>query len=106
MHYTHDHQVEHDQGHAFSPIGFRVSRHVVDKKAGADKNCDFKQVYEAMFVLQKEQMSVDQHTEKECEWFPSTPRKKNEERHPEKRKLYADVDGLPACERSWEGGLG
>jgi hypothetical protein len=48
---------------------------------------------------------VDQLTEKECEWFPSPPRKKNEERHPEKSELYADVDGLSPCESSWEGGL-
>ena len=102
---TYNHQVEHYQGHALCPIGFRVSRHVVDKKAGADKNSDFKKIFEAMFVLQKEQILVDQHTEKECEWFPSAPRKKNEERHPEKSELYADINGLPACERGWEGGL-
>jgi hypothetical protein len=58
-----------------------------------------------MFRLHKEHISVGPHTEKEGEWSISTPRKKNEERHPEKSELYAKVDGLAMCKRGWGGRL-
>jgi len=82
-----NHEIKHDQSHAFRPVRFRVRRHIVDKEAGADKNSNFKQV------------------EKEGEWPTSTPRKKHKERHPEKSELYAKVDGLAMRQRGWGGGL-